>query len=397
MPIDEASTLSLIQNIYEGLLDFDGLPMLAERLVRLGKGHTGGLIIRSSVEKVALYSKMEFNTDRDSVEAWAKNFANISPMRPVERIAKSGDVYTASHIVSTESYKRSIYYNEWASRRGHFDYIGIVLKKQESTMDYFAILRPKSSGLVTESEVEQMKIIANHFRRAYLLSNLLNKYRIEAASLGSVIENAGFGVVLAAPDGEIVYANNVAEMLIRMRRGLYARQGRIAATDTKTNQKLQMLICAASHPIGGGIPSAGSLILPDQDGNSLYSLHVVPVSRQSSSNLIFSERPVAGLFIVERNLGAAERVRSFAQLFGLTPAETRMLAALIFGEGVTYAAEQMKMAESTARTHIRHILEKTDTHRQAELTRLFFEVTIPSAIGIKRFDRDETLIVPRFA
>ncbi len=27
----EAGTLSLIQNIYEGLLDFDGLPALAER------------------------------------------------------------------------------------------------------------------------------------------------------------------------------------------------------------------------------------------------------------------------------------------------------------------------------------------------------------------------------
>ena len=247
---------------------------------------------------------------------------------------------------------------------------------------------------MTESEVEQMKIIANHFWRAYMLSSLLNKYRIEAAALGSVIENAGFGVVLAAPDGEIVYANNVAEMLIRLRRGLNARQGRIASTDAKTNQKLQMLICAVSRPIDG-IPSGGSLILPNQNGESLFSVHIVPVSRQSSSNLIFSERPVAGLFIVERNLGAAERVKSFAQLFGLTPAEMRMLAALIFGEGVTCAAERLKMAESTARTHIRHILEKTDTHRQAELTRLFFEVTIPSTIGMKRFDRDDTPLVPK--
>ena len=107
----EAGTLSLIQNIYEGLLGFDGLPVLAERLVRLGKGHTGGLCIRSSMKKVALYSKMEFNTDRVSAKAWAENFANISPMLPVERMAKTGDVITASHIVSTESYKRSIYYN----------------------------------------------------------------------------------------------------------------------------------------------------------------------------------------------------------------------------------------------------------------------------------------------
>ncbi|MGH9677888.1 MAG: hypothetical protein ACRD36_12360 [Candidatus Acidiferrum sp.] len=35
------------------------------------------------------------------------------------------------------------------------------------------------------------------------------------------------------------------------------------------------------------------------------------------------------------------------------------------------------MARSTARFHLTNILEKTGTHRQAELVRVFYEVTIP--------------------
>jgi DNA-binding CsgD family transcriptional regulator len=70
-------------------------------------------------------------------------------------------------------------------------------------------------------------------------------------------------------------------------------------------------------------------------------------------------------------------VNAFAPLFGLTGAETRVLAALISGEGLTSAVKRLAMTEPTARTHLKHILAKTDTHRQAELMRLFFEVTIP--------------------
>src|SRR5205807_9970351 len=102
----------------------------------------------------------------------------------------------------------------------------------------------KQSSVATAPE--QMKTITP---RAYLLNNLLNEYKTQVDSLGAVIANAGFGIVLATPEGQIVYANDVAETLMRLRRGLCCRQGRIIATDGKTTQKLQALISAASLPI----------------------------------------------------------------------------------------------------------------------------------------------------
>jgi DNA-binding CsgD family transcriptional regulator len=319
---------------------------------------------------------MAYNLDPGSQKAWIEKFANISPLLPLERIALPGDVITASNVIASDAYKRSVYYNEWARKRDHYDYIVIILNKEKTAMDYFAILRPHGAGLVTPFEVEQMKIVAPHIKRAYLLSNLLNEYKSQVDSLGSMIMNAGFGVVLATPDGQIVYANDVAETLMRLRRGLCCRQGRIIATDGKTTQKLQALISAASLPITETL-SGGSVILSDQDGEGLFVVHVVPISRKTCNRFISSERLVVGLFIVDRNRGAAERVNVFAPLFGLTPAETRVLAALISGEGLTSAIKRLEMTEPTARTHLRHILAKTDTRRQAELMRLFFEVTIP--------------------
>ncbi len=226
------------------------------------------------------------------------------------------------------------------------------------------------------SAPEQMKISTPNIERAYLLNNLLNEYKIQLDSLGAVIANAGFGVVLATLEGQIVYANDVAKTLMRLRRGLCCRQGRIIATEAKATQKLQALIAAVLVPINETL-SGGSMILLDQHGKESCAIYVTPVSRMTSNRLDSQERLVAGLFIVDRNQDATERVNVFAPLFGLTPAETRVLAALISGKSLISAAKRLEMTEQTARTHLKHILSKTDTHRQAELMRLFYEVTIP--------------------
>jgi DNA-binding CsgD family transcriptional regulator len=73
----------------------------------------------------------------------------------------------------------------------------------------------------------------------------------------------------------------------------------------------------------------------------------------------------------------AERIKTFAGLFGLTPGEERVVAQLVSGRGLTTAASRLNIALSTARSHLKHISEKTGTHRQAELVRLFYELTIP--------------------
>jgi len=139
---------------------------------------------------------------------------------------------------------------------------------------------------------------------------------------------------------------------------------------------LQSLISAASRPIGELVPRR-SIILRNEDGLASLVVHVVPFSPPSTVLMPDNERPVAGLFIVDCQRGTADRVDAFADLFQLTSAETRVLAQMILGEGLTIAARRLNIARSTARSHLDHILQKTGTHRQAELVRVFFETTIP--------------------
>src|ERR1700756_5614885 len=73
-----------------------------------------------------------------------------------------------------------------------------------------------------------------------------------------------------------------------------------------------------------------------------------------------------GLLIFDCQAGISDRVKVFSKLFSLTAAEMRVLSLLLSGGSVNHAASQLNIAQSTAQTHMKRILEKTGTHRQAE-------------------------------
>jgi DNA-binding CsgD family transcriptional regulator len=58
------------------------------------------------------------------------------------------------------------------------------------------------------------------------------------------------------------------------------------------------------------------------------------------------------------------------RLYGLTPAESAFLFEIVRGDGLRAVATLLGVSRATARTHLRHMFEKTGTQRQAALVRL---------------------------
>ncbi|HUI21777.1 MAG TPA: LuxR C-terminal-related transcriptional regulator [Methylocella sp.] len=221
-----------------------------------------------------------------------------------------------------------------------------------------------------------MQIIAARVKRAFLIGDVLNDETVLSELLTSVIAGAGFGLLFATPDRRVLYANDTAKALIRSRSGLSFEHDHISVADFKTSRKLQALITSASRLTDDSL-LGGSVIVRDEDGMASLVVHVVPLSRGAGVHLPDKEHFVAGLVIVDCTRATTDRINVFADLFTLTSAEARVVAELISGGGLAKAATRLNIARSTARAHLTHILEKTGTHRQAELVRVFYEVTIP--------------------
>ena len=59
-----------------------------------------------------------------------------------------------------------------------------------------------------------------------------------------------------------------------------------------------------------------------------------------------------------------------AEFYGLTPAELRVLFALVEFGGVSDIAGALGVSPGTAKTHLRRLFAKTGTRRQVDLVKL---------------------------
>ena len=77
-------------------------------------------------------------------------------------------------------------------------------------------------------------------------------------------------------------------------------------------------------------------------------------------------------------LGAQDGAGAVAAAFGLTPAETKVLASLFAGRTLAETAATLGITRPTAKTHLEHIFLKTKVTRQAELMRLWTGLISPT-------------------
>lgn len=89
--------------------------------------------------------------------------------------------------------------------------------------------------------------------------------------------------------------------------------------------------------------------------------------------LVVRTRPMsgaAGLFIgvtVERSKPGRSLTGAAAR-YSISPREVQVLALLLDGLHLSEIAERLHITSSTVQDHIKHLLEKTDTHNRAEMT-----------------------------
>jgi DNA-binding CsgD family transcriptional regulator len=85
---------------------------------------------------------------------------------------------------------------------------------------------------------------------------------------------------------------------------------------------------------------------------------------------VLARQPAAVVFVTDPERQTETPPELLKRLYGLTPREADLAALLLQGIDLKEAARQLGTSMNTARTHLRLIFEKTDTHRQSELIHL---------------------------
>jgi len=179
-------------------------------------------------------------------------------------------------------------------------------------------------------------------------------------------------IVLANEDSNILYANCAAKEMMRNGGPLRDRCGVLRADQRAASGEIRSAIRHAARNEGGIGKTGLALRLTNEDKVTVVA-HVLRFTGREVRTWLGSA-PVAGVFI-NPPVDEVASAKAVATIFGLTPAENRVLSRLLTGNTVAEAAADLGVSPTTVRTHLDAIFAKTGVSRQSELIRLAARVT----------------------
>jgi len=175
------------------------------------------------------------------------------------------------------------------------------------------------------------------------------------------------GVFILDADSQIQFASAAARRLIETNR-LCIRNGFLCSPIASETMTLRRLV---KERIAAASAGRAAMIFHRLDDAADGALCLgVTAARQPGR--LTTGRPFAIIFVTKPSQISVPDGRQLRDHFGLTDAQARLAIEIAKGHGLKACARRLGIAETTARSHIRQIFEKTGTKRQAELVRLIY-------------------------
>ncbi len=219
----------------------------------------------------------------------------------------------------------------------------------------------------SSAQLNLIRRLLPHIRQCVCVQQALAGAGALGASVATLLDITGLGIVQLDGRGRIVEANDRARDVLRTGEGLFDKGGFLHARLKEDNAKLQAVLARALPP-SGAQGAAGPTMVSRPWPLPPLALHVNPVGRPETDLRIW---PVAALVLVT---DPASRIRIdpavAARVLGLTGMEGRVATLLAEGMTVREVAAATGRGESTIRSHVKRMFTKHGLSRQADLVRL---------------------------
>jgi DNA-binding CsgD family transcriptional regulator len=272
-------------------------------------------------------------------------------------------------VIACEEFVRTRFFREWLAPQGLMDGLFSNLEKGATSCALFTAMRHAGQGQVDDRMHRRFELITPHVRRSMLIGKVIDLHRLEAATLADSLDELASAVIIVDSTGRIIHANASAHRLIAEANVLRATNGRIAAFDIQANRNLLDVFTTAEAG-DAAVGKRGIAIPLTARTGERYIAHVLPLTSGARRKAGVSYAATAAMFIRKAMLDLPSPPEAVASQFKLTPAEVRVLFAIVEIGGVPEVAPVLGISDQTVKSHLHHIDEKTATKRQADLVKL---------------------------
>ncbi len=384
MTIPEANRFSsLIGEIYDAAVD----PAQRSAALEQVAGFVGGsavTILSRDAARLSIEIHQHYGMDSRFRELYRDRYVELDPLLdrhldlPVERTIGVADVMPYPEFVA------SSFYREWVEPQGAIDLATVTLERSDARTTILQVMRGRSRGYVDDSMRERMRLLAPHIQRSRVMGRQIRARSHTVADLAEVLDRLSTAICLFDAEGRVVHANASCRQMLADGDVLAIVGDRIVARNTQADRIFRSFF---DHVADGETSSADRRrieLLTSADGQH-YLAHAFSLTHQR--NL---QRDAAATVLLLQKASKVPQIATdaIAAAFRLTPSEMRVLTAIVEFGGVPDAAAKLGIAETTVKTHLGRLFEKTGAGRQADLVKIAAGFAVSFA---RRSDTDDAV------
>ena len=287
------------------------------------------------------------------VNIWLERSKNL----PVGVPVPTATLFPEDELSHTE------WYNDWLKPSDYYRCLIGHLLQQDALTVRMSIFRNKQHQF-EKNEIALLARLMPHLQRSCLFYKNIADLRSDQRTHTNLLNRLSVGVVLFDRYGQAIFVNQAVESLTRTDHGFRLdAAGRCHAGNAEQTRELRRRL---AHVLDYG----RSRVMTLQHPKASHPLHAIILPLHDQSLLFFDSGPSAALFICDPNTRFELDESVLAEIYGFTPAEAKLASALVSGQNLSDYEKSRGVRHNTAKTQLKQVLAKTDTHRQTDLIQL---------------------------
>jgi DNA-binding CsgD family transcriptional regulator/PAS domain-containing protein len=365
---DEKRLSALIGDVYDATLNPSAWTDVLGKAAQFVGGSAATLFSKSATSKTGgvVY---ESGTDPHYKKLYFEQYIKLDPSTTGQFFADIEEPIATADLIPYDEFLATRFYREWVRPQGLVDFVTAVLDKSVTSAAMFGVFRHERDGVVDAQARQRMRLIVPHIRRAVLIGRLIDLKAAEAARFTDLFEGLNVGMFLVDGHGRIVHANAAGHVMMNARKVLRTVGGRLVAATPQVDQTLREIFAAAAS--GDAAVGVKGIATPlTSHPSEPYVAHVLPLTSGERRRTGATYTAAAAIFVRKASVEVPSPPEIIAKTYELTPTELRVLLAIVEVGGVPEVATALGVAETTVKTHLGRLFEKTGAGRQAELVKL---------------------------
>ena len=362
--------LDAVENIYSAALDDARWPAALTAFADILGGVDATLEVHRQVGDRPLFFAAGDRLPQSGVEDYLGYYAHICPRIPYFARLATGSIGYDYDFMSDRQMDRDEFYADFLGAYDLRYFTAGILINRPGVLGGVYVHRSKRQGHADEADLALLKRLVPHLARALDLHHRLERQCARDRGFLALIDRLPQAIVTLDARGQVQFANDAATEIARQGDGVALNGGRLHVADAGANKRMA---AALKDLLQGdsvaGLATSRQLIACRPSGRAAYVLilHRLPGFRAVYQDAV---APAAAVFIYDPEMPVRPQGAALAQAFALTPREADLAVGLLQGRTLQEQAGLRGVKVSTERGHLKTLMQKTDTHRQADLVRL---------------------------